>query len=230
MYGDFENWQAATASALRIYDPFAYRATVFERLVPVVPSEALSLAERWPVLWCRNATGDADLVVLRGLSASAEMPDARTQSRTSLPLLLQAFPFRFRDGLRGGEIGMDRSAPMKERDAGSYIVNDRGTLLPGAELKLHALERWGAEIELRDQLTAAVFRHGLVEPVQLPDGLAARHGLPDMFTVIAQPEDALIFGALARDHWQVVAQFLAAQRLSLYTMARLVALAGREAA
>lgn len=229
MYGDFENWQAATASALRIYDPFAYRATIFERLVPVVPSEALHLAERWPVLWGRNAAGDPDLVVLRGLSDKVEMPDARTQSRTSLPLLLQAFPFRFRDGFGGGEIGLDRSAPMQERDAGAYIVDERGTVTPGAELKLRALERWGAEIELRAQLTAAVFRHGAVEPVQLPDGMAARFGLPDLFTVIAHPDDSVIFGAVAREHWQVVAQFLAAQRMSLYTMGRLVGLAGRGA-
>ena len=66
--------------------------------------------------------------------------------------------------------------------------------------------------------------------VRLPDGLSERFGLPDLFTVVQAPDDALIFGALAREHWLTVARFLAAQRLSLYTMARLIALIPREAA
>jgi hypothetical protein len=186
----------------------------------------MGLAERWPVVWRRDGRGDPELVVLRGLRADVEVPDARTQSRTSLPLLLQAFPLRYNDPGRGDEIGLDRVAPMQERDAGSYLVDDHGNLLPGAELKVRALDAWAEDLETRARLTEAVFRHGLVEPVALPDGLSERFGLPDFFSVVAAPDDALILGAVPREHWLLVARFLAAQRLSLYTMARLIALAG----
>jgi hypothetical protein len=229
VYSVFENWEGATAAALRIYDPFAYRATSFEALVPVCLSETPALAERWPVVWRRDSKGDADLVVVRGLDAAAGVPDAKTQSRTSLPLLLQAFPFRYRNPEQGGEIGLDGAAPMQERDAGAYVLDERGNVSPGAELKIRALETWGAGAALRAQVTDVVFRHGLVEPVQLPDALSARFALPDFFCVRAVPDDALIFGAVAREHWLTVARFLAAQRLSLYCMARLISLASEVA-
>lgn len=222
MYSTFDRWKQATDAALRIYDPFAYRPALYERIVPVCLSETPRLAERWPVMWQRNQHGDPELVVLRGLISGAELPEARAQSRISLPLLVQAFPFRYHDMAQGDEIGLDRAAPMEERDAGSYIVDDRGNLLPGAELKIRALERWGAELELRAEVTEIVFRHGLVEPVALPRDLSAKFALPEFFAVLAAPEDGLIFGALPHEHWLTVARFLAAQRVSLYTMARLV--------
>ncbi|WP_151720705.1 SapC family protein [Gemmobacter serpentinus] len=224
MYSIFESWEAATGAALRIYDPFAYRPALYTRMVPVCLSETLALAERWPVLWRRDAHGDPDLVVLRGLHPQHELPEAHGVSRTALPLLVQAFPFRFRDPTAGGEIGLERGAPMRERDAGSYIISETGELLPGAELKLRALEAWEAERALRHDVTAAVFRHGLLEPVRLPGDLSARFGLPDFMVVVPHPDDSLIFGAIDPAHWRLVAQFLAAQRLSLYTMARLIAL------
>lgn len=229
MYSTFDRWEEATGAALRIYDPFAYRPALHERIVPVCLSETPRLAERWPVMWRRDGHGDPELVVLRGLVPGAELPEARTQSRTSLPLLVQAFPFRYHDMTRGDEIGLDRAAPMQERDAGSYILDERGNLLPGAELKIRALESWGAELELRALLTETVFRHGLVEPVTLPGDLSAKFTLPDFFTVLPAPEDGLIFGALPREYWLTVARFLAAQRISLYTMARLISQAGATA-
>ena len=120
-------------------------------------------------------------------------------------------------------------APMRERDTGSYIVDDQGNLLPGAELKVRALEAWAEDLETRALLTEVVFRNALVERVVLPEGLADRFELPDFFSVTPAPDDALIFGAIPREHWLLVARFLAAQRLSLYTMARLIALAGEPA-
>ena len=224
MYSTFENWETTTGAALRIYDPFAYRPALYARMVPVCLSETMALAERWPVMWRRDPNGDPDLVVLRGLNQRAELPDAHNVGRTALPLLVQAFPFRFRDPMAGGEIGLDRAAPMRERDAGSYIVSETGELLPGAELKLRALEAWEAERSLRQTLTETVFRHGLLEPVRLPDGLSARFDLPDFLVVVAEPDDVLIFGAIEPAQWRLVARFLTAQRLSLYTMARLIAL------
>lgn len=223
MYNGFESLEAARTSAQRIFDPFSYRVTSTERLVPICPSEAPALAERWPVLWVRDVSGEFDLVVLRGLQPGAEVPGLHSQSRTSLPLLLQAYPFRYRDLASGGEIGLDRSAPMRERDAGAYIFDDRGGFPPGTDLKLRALDLWGEEIGLRASLTAELFHHGLVEPVRLPGTLQERLDLPDMFSALAFPEDAPIFRAIPSSHWLTVARFLAAQRMSLYMMSRLVA-------
>ena len=130
---------------------------------------------------------------------------------------------------RSPEVGERLIDEIAERDAGSYILDEMGNLLPGAELKIRALESWGAEIEIRSLLTETVFRHGLVEPVILPGDLATKFDLPDFFTVLPTPEDGTIFGAMPRENWLLVARFLAAQRLSLYTMARLIALAGETA-
>ncbi|WP_146287309.1 SapC family protein [Gemmobacter aquaticus] len=229
MYCAFDRWEDATGAALRIFDPFAYRPALYERMVPVSLSECPALAERWPVMWRRDGLGDPELVVLRGLRADAEMPDARTQNRASLPLLVQAYPFRFRDPAQGDEIGLERAAPMRERDSGSYILDDQGNLLPGAELKVRALEAWAEDLETRTLLTEVVFRNALVERVVLPEGVAERFDLPDFFSVTPAPDDALIFSAIPREHWLLVARFLVAQRLSLYTMARLIALAGEPA-
>lgn len=230
MYMAYESWDTATRAALRIYDPFSYRPALYERIVPISLSEALPLAERYPVIWRRDLHGDPELVVLRGLDAKAEIPGARAQSRLALPLLLQAFPFRFRDTARGTEIGVDQSAPMREGDAGSYIHDPQGNLLPGAEMKLGALEAFQADADTRLRLTAAVFRHGLIEPVVLPDEIVAKYDLPDFFVVLPFPDDALIFEDIPYEHWPLAARFLAAQRMSLYTMGRLIAAAEGTAA
>lgn len=222
MYDAFETWESATRAARRIYDPFAYRVVLQERLVPIVPAEAMTLAPRWPVMWQRDTHGDADLVVLRGLAPETEVPGAQTVARTALPLLLQAYPFRFRTP-DSDEIGLDRTAPMRERDAGSYILDPHGHLLPGAEMKLQALEAWRAERDLRQRLTEIVLRHDLLEPVVLPETVTTRFNLPDFLVVVTNPDDRLIFGSLPREDWQNAARFLAAQRMSLYTMAGLIA-------
>lgn len=230
MYLGFDSWETATCSAQRIFDPFSYRPTLFERIVPIGLSEALALAERYPVLWQRNLTGDPELVVLRGLDAKSEVPGARAQVRVALPLLLQAFPFRFRDTAQALEIGMDQAVALREGDTGSYILNAQGDLLPGAEMKLAALEAFRADAETRLRLTEAVFRHQLVEPVVLPKEIVKKYDLPDFFVVLPFPNDRLIFETIPPQDWRLAARFLAAQRISLFTMSRLIAAAEGTAA
>lgn len=225
MYLGFDSWNAATCSAVRIFDPFSYRPTLFERMVPIGLSEALPLAERYPVLWQRNVNGDPELVVLRGLDPKSEVPGARAQIRVALPLLLQAFPFRFRDTAHALEIGIDQAAPMREGDIGSYIQDAQGDLLPGAEMKLSALDAFRSDADTRLRLTDAVFRHGLVEPVVLPDEVVKKYDLPDFFVVLPFPDDRLIFDQIPQENWLLAARFLVAQRISLFTMSRLIAAA-----
>lgn len=225
MYTAYESWDMATRAALRIYDPFSYRPALYERMVPIGMSEALPLAERYPVIWRRDMHGDPELIVLRGLDGRTEVPGVRTQPRTALPLLLQAFPFRFRDTARGVELGVDQSAPMREGDVGSYIHDLQGNLLPGAEMKLEALDAFQADADSRLRLTTTVFHHNLIEPVVLPTEIVLKYNLPDFFVVRPFPDDALIFEELPHEDWHLAARFLAAQRMSLYTMSSLIAAA-----
>lgn len=50
MYSTFDRWDEATGAALRIYDPFAYRPALHERIVPVCLSETSHLAEGEPAM------------------------------------------------------------------------------------------------------------------------------------------------------------------------------------
>ncbi len=58
MYSTFDRWEEATGAALRIYDPFAYRPALHERIVPVCLSENSHLTEGEPTImatlscWC----------------------------------------------------------------------------------------------------------------------------------------------------------------------------------
>jgi hypothetical protein len=211
-------------SAQRIYDPFAYRPVLRERFVPVSMAEAFGLAPRHPIAWRRDAQGDLQLVAIRSLNPEAEVPGIHTLPRDGLPLLLQAFPFRFRDAANGDfEVGLDRSAPARERDSGSYVFDERGTMLPGAELKLRALEEFRREVAMEAVLLQAASRHGLLEPVVLPEPIRSRYVLPDFVVVVSDPDDRLLLQDLPKDKWMTAMRFLTAQRLSLYQMARLIA-------
>lgn len=215
-----------SASAQRIYDPFAYRQILRERFVPISVAEAFGLAQRHPIAWRRNSQGDLQLVAIRGLNPEAEVPGIHTLPRDGLPLLLQAFPFRFRDVAVGDfEIGLDRSAPARERDSGSYVFDTQGTLLPGAELKLRALEEFRREAIVEAALLQSAFRHDLLEPVVLPEAIRSRYMLPDFVVVVSEPNDALLLQDLPKESWMTAMRFLTAQRLSLYQMARLITLA-----
>lgn len=229
MYGEFESWETASATAKRIFDPFSYRITLYERMVPICLAEAPILADRHPLVWRRDQLGDLELVALRGLDPTAEIPGARLQNRTALPLLLQAFPIRFQSlsalaaSAEPMAIGVDCAAPMRERDAGSYMIDPQGEVLPGAELKLNALEAFQMDAHLRQQLTEIVFAADLVEPVLLPDAINQKYDLPDLHVVRAFPDDRKILTEMAAKDWPIVMRFLAAQRISLYAMARLIA-------
>lgn len=226
MYSSFVSLDEVARSAQRIFDPFSYRPIIRERFVPVSMAECFALAVRSPIVWQRNDHGDLELIAVRSLHPDADVPGIGTLSREALPFLLQAFPFRFRDIASGDfEIGLDRCAPMRERDGGSYIYDDRGNMLPGAELKLRALEEYRRNRATEAAILQSAIRHDMLEPVVLPDDLRARHRLPDFVVVVATPDDPLLLQDLPKDTWMAATRFLTAQRLSLYTMGRLVALA-----
>jgi hypothetical protein len=226
MYRSFVALDELGRAAQRIYGPFAYREVAVTRFVPVCAGEALILAPRHPVVWRRDGAGGMDLVAVRGLHADVEVPGLHATPREALPLLLQAFPLRFRDPGGGSfEIGAERTVPQREIDAGSYIFDERGEMLPGTELKLRALERWRQTADLGAALLDAAMAIGAVEPVVLPAAVVERYRLPDFVVILADPDDSVLLRGIPRTLWPVAARFLAAQRLSLHQMGRLIALA-----
>jgi hypothetical protein len=64
-----------------------------------------------------------------------------------------------------------------------------------------------------------------VEPVVLPDEIVKKYDLPDFFVVLPFPDDRLIFEQIPQENWLLAARFLVAQRISLFTMSRLIAAA-----
>jgi hypothetical protein len=226
MYRSFVSLDELGRAAQRIYGPFAYREVAVTRFVPVCAAEALVLARRHPVVWRRDGSGGMDLVAVRGLHPDVEVPGLHATPIDALPLLLQAFPLRFRDPARGDfEIGAERTVPQREIDAGSYIFDDRGQMLPGTELKLRALEQWRQTAGLAAALLEAAIVAGALEPVVLPRAAVERYRLPDFVVILAEPDDDLLLRDIPRGLWPVAARFLAAQRLSLHQMGRLIALA-----
>lgn len=223
MYSSFVPLGEFGQMAQRIYDPFSYRPALRERFVPVCLTEAFGLAARNPIVWQRNTVGDLELVAVRSLHLDAEVPGVNTVARESLPLLLQAFPFRYRDAAAGDfEVGLERSAPMRERDHGSYIFDERGNMLLGAELKLRALEEYRRGNVDSSALLQAALRHGFLEPVVLPELIRSRYLLPDFVVVISDPDDKLLLSEMPEESWFAAMEFLTAQRLSLYQMSQLI--------
>lgn len=224
MYGAFLKLDPSGGAAQRIFDPFSYRATLNERFVPVCAEEAFNLCGRYPIVWQRNQRGDLQLVAIRSLRESGEVPRVRMMALSTLPLLLQAYPFRFEDvAAQNYNVGLDMVAPSRERDQGSYVHDARGEVLPGAELKLTALERF-ARFHQVDQLLRDALQEGdAMEPVTLPENLVTEHALPEFVTAIASPDDARLLGAIPREAHVMALRFLAAQRLSLFTMTGIIA-------
>ncbi len=226
MYRSFVSLEELGRAAQRIFAPFAYREVAMARFVPVCAGEALVLAQRHPVVWRRDGAGGMELIAVRGLHPETEVPGILTTAREALPLLLQAFPLRFRDAARGDfEIGAERTTPRREMDAGSYIFDDRGQMLPGTELKVRALEQYRLTAGLADALMDTALALGAVEPVVLPAPVVERYRLPDFAAILAEPGDDALLRDIPPALWPVAARFLAAQRLSLHQMGRLIGLA-----
>lgn len=224
MYSSFTSLDALKDSAFRIFDPFAYRLVNEIRMVPVGLSEATSLARLFPIVWVPNLVGALQPVVVLRLQPSTRHPlPPPGAGLLSLPQLLQAYPFRVRDLDAGDlEIGIERILPERERDSGSYVIDGAGDLMPGARLKLRALELFLEGQDVLRDLTLRLQENGLFEPVRIPEGYSVSPPLPDMFAALETFDiNALLQGVLPLNV-QPATAFLVAQRMSLYRMHRLL--------
>lgn len=223
LYQSFIPISQLKTQQMRIYDPFAYRVTHRQRFVPVSMNEAFGLAEYYPVVWIRNEIGDLNLHVLRGLREDQPIASAQTLGLFALPLLLQAFPLRFRSIQSGDyEIGVERTAPERERDQGAYVFNHEGEFLPGAELKLAALEAFKTGDETLRELTQVIGRLNGFEPVKLPEAMVEENALPDFFAARENLDLDMVLARVPEHQLATAIRFLTAQRLSLYRMAAVI--------
>ncbi|WP_083099429.1 SapC family protein [Pseudophaeobacter leonis] len=225
MYQSFAPLQELWGTAHRIFDPFSYRAPLCERFVPICIEESFNLCGRYPIVWRRNDVGDFELVAVRSLVADAEIPHIRQIGADALPLLLQAYPFRYKNLAAGElEIGMERVAPTSERNIGAYVYDHLGNFQLGAELKLKALERFRRSLGWEKALTKALTRHNMLETVGMPQDLCEQHRVPEFTAAVQAPDHALLLQEIPKEGRKTVLTFLTAQRLSLFRMASIIGL------
>lgn len=224
MYDSFIPLSQARETAFRIFDPYSYKATSVERFVPVCLGECFDLAPVSPLVWRPNQVGALELVAVRSLRLEQKVAPPAQAGLRNLPLLLQAYPFRFRRFEKGDtEIGLERVLPSFERDQGSYVYNFEGILEAGAEMKISALETFLDGMEDLRWITQILSDADAFEPVQLPDEVVARHKLPDMWAARDDLELENVLHGCAPDKIARMVRFLTAQRLSLYRMGAVMA-------
>lgn len=224
MYNSFISMAALKENAFRIFDPFAYRLVHEIRFVPIGLTEAAPLARLFPIVWTPNLVGDLRPVVVLRLQVGTR--DGALGQQTGLrllPQLLQAYPFRLRDLESGDvEIGLEQIMPENERDSGSYVYDPSGELLPGAKLKMTALNQFLEGQPILQDLTNRLQAHAVFEPVRLPDAYAIQLPLPDMSAALETFDLKMVLDGMPDAYVQPAIAFLVAQRMSLYRMHRLL--------
>lgn len=226
MYTSFLPLAKLKVEQTRIYDPFAYRLTNRARFIRVSLHETFELAALYPVVFIRNEVGALSLQVVRALRADQQVSRVEAFGLFSLPLLLQAYPLRFRSVETGDfALGMDSVAPERERDQGAYVYHSDGSFMPGAELKLEALEAFKDGYEIQNSLATVLSQTRLLEPLQLPAELVEECALPDMYAVRDTADWDRALTQLPESARAAALRFLVAQRVSLFRMGALVAAA-----
>lgn len=193
--------------------------------MPVCIEEAFNLCDRYPIVWRRDEFGELELVAIRSLAQNTEIPGIHQMSVDSLPLLLQAYPFRYKTHSGTDfDIGLDRVAPTQERNMGAYIYDHLGEFQLGSELKIQALETFRRSKSWEKLLTRTLTKHNMLEQIQLPAALHERYEIPRFLTAIETPQHNLLLKAIPSEGRKVVLTFLTAQRLSLFKMSAIIAL------
>jgi hypothetical protein len=225
LYHSFIDLPEVQASPTRIFDPFSYKVTLSERFIPVSPNEAFHLAAYYPIIWHYNHVGHLELAAMRCLSADREeIPNVRAMPYDALPLLLQAYPLRYRNHSMGDfTLGLERVFPQHERNAGAYVFDKMGDFGLGAQMKYSALEQFRQGLELQYNLGEALIERNLLEKVKLPDDMESRFSLPDFYAVRADADWTGVLDTLDDTEWPAASRLLTIQRISLFRAARLVA-------
>lgn len=196
-----------------------------ERFITICAREAFHLAAYYPIVWRFNEVGRLSLCVMRSLAPDQEeIKGIRTTPYDALPLLVQAYPFRFRNHDMGDfDMGLERVFPKAERDVGAYVYDQLGNLGLGAQLKIDALQKFREDYEFQFRLGDFLEAQGLLEPVRLPSDLESRFKIPELHAIRVDADWTQVLEVFDRHQWPSIIRLLAAQRISLFRASALIA-------
>lgn len=210
----------------RIYAPQAYARVRNLAVVPIVHSEAMTLASWFPVVWRQRKAG-VELVTVRAL-----LDDQRAQpaaARRLLPMRLHAYPFVF-DPARP----IDATSPRMlddifadaPTDVGATITNVNRKTGRATTMRLAILDRIAGETELTEAIGSALTTRGLLEPWPLRFDIEGQAiGIPDLMVVRASAFDNGALAPLVSQFGVPSASLLGLHRISLFRAGLLLAAA-----
>lgn len=214
----------------RIFAPVSYPLVRTAQLVPVVHSEALTLAHWFPICWLMR-DGQTTLVALRTLRGDGSgQPAGSPQQMASLPLALRAYPFVV-GSVMDDEQFLDAAIPDTPSDVGAPIMTPTGKTGPGAQMKLQARGAFDHALPASQAMTDFLVANDLLEPWPLDfDVDGERMVVNDLFVLKAAALGTDAIHRFIADFGSTAATFLGAHRISLYRAGILVQSAKREAA
>jgi hypothetical protein len=210
----------------RIFAPGSYRNIRQDQTTPILHTEALHLAKWFPVCWTRSDDGLV-LVVLRSLlPGGLGFTSEGRKSHASLPLVYQAFPVVVpgADDIARQTISVDRVIADQPSDIGAPLVGDDGRLSRATVIRAGIALTLGRTLPATLNLTRALDEAGLLEPWPL------RFTVPDAPDIVV--DDLMVIAAsrldhgsvfnLVREHGVGAGSFVAAQRISLFQIGKLL--------
>ncbi|AMJ61173.1 SapC family protein [Bosea sp. PAMC 26642] len=210
----------------RIFAPNAYRIVRQMQAVPVLHTEAIHLATWFPLCWARTDDGPV-LVALRSLlDGGLGFTSESRKSSASLPMAFQAFPVAVPspDDIASQVIAVDRVIADQPTDAGAPLIADNGKLSRAALMRAGTALTLGRILPSTLRLTRAIDEAGLLEPWPLKFPVP---GAPDivfdgLMVIAASRLDRGVMFNLIEQHGPTAGLFIAAQRISLFQIGKLL--------
>lgn len=205
----------------RIYSPVSYRAVRQAQIVAISASEAAHQAHWYPVAWQQDARGEMSLVAVRSLLGDGRgNGDFDGWSLNSLSHLLFAFPFTKAsnpDADNRIDLAIDAVTCDARTDAGSPVLDRRGSLTPGAKMRLARLDSFHAGADLSTRITQVLVEEEALEPWPIEMQVAGQTlALPGLHVVKPPLFDTPWASRLIARFGPEAAMLLAAHRVSLF--------------
>ena len=205
---------------MRIFAPISYATVRRAQLVPLVHSEAFTVASWFPICWQIKADQPV-LVALRTLKADgSSQPAGSPGFPASLPLALRAYPFVV--GLNKPiedpqHVLIDDTIPDEPSNVGAPILTPDGSFGSGATLKLNAVTAFNEALAFTQILGEELALQNLLEPWPLHFQIGqASISVGDLFIVRQSEFGGLALYRFIKNLGVEAASLLGAHRLSLF--------------
>jgi hypothetical protein len=213
----------------RIFAPASYRRLRNLPLVPVVHTEAMTLARFFPICWAATGSGLV-LSALRSLTDDAlGMPPIARTPVAALPQVLQAYPFVVPESAAAmdGALLADRVIAEDPTDIGAPILMANGKLSRAAAARTRLALKLGRTLVATRTLGGTLSDAGLLEPWPLQFDLGSGRSVDiGTLSVVSRSRlDDPALHALVLDHGVDAGLFISAHRMSLFRVPALLAAA-----